>query len=146
MPTLTFPEAAGRNGGSTRTTFSVRHATLSSTFVKCLRQPRRRVSTGKVCDRFCSILLEVTASDLVLLVVSQATSLVNIRVEMSQATGNNHQGIFMENGSGGFMSDLYFNGCVGFLHSRDVCSDVHLVAVNMASGWVTSNSQFATLP
>ncbi|CAE6353085.1 unnamed protein product [Rhizoctonia solani] len=42
--------------------------------------------------------------------VSQATSLVNIRVEMSQAAGNNHQGIFMENGSGGFMSDLYFNG------------------------------------
>ncbi|KAF8595384.1 exo-beta-1,3-glucanase [Ceratobasidium sp. AG-I] len=42
--------------------------------------------------------------------VSQATSLVNIRVEMSQASGNNHQGIFMENGSGGFMSDLYFNG------------------------------------
>ncbi|QRV92157.1 exo-beta-1,3-glucanase [Ceratobasidium sp. AG-Ba] len=42
--------------------------------------------------------------------VSQATSLVNVRVEMSQASGNNHQGIFMENGSGGFMSDLYFNG------------------------------------
>ncbi|KAF8595217.1 exo-beta-1-3-glucanase [Ceratobasidium sp. AG-I] len=42
--------------------------------------------------------------------VSQATSLVNVRVEMSQAAGNNHQGIFMENGSGGFMSDLYFNG------------------------------------
>ncbi|QRV88543.1 exo-beta-1,3-glucanase [Ceratobasidium sp. AG-Ba] len=41
--------------------------------------------------------------------VSQATSLVNIRVEMSQEIGNNHQGIFMENGSGGFMSDLYFN-------------------------------------
>ncbi|KAG8718155.1 hypothetical protein FRC09_013091 [Ceratobasidium sp. 395] len=42
--------------------------------------------------------------------VSQATSLVNVRVEMSQEAGNNHQGIFMENGSGGFMSDLYFNG------------------------------------
>ncbi|KAG8724705.1 hypothetical protein FRC09_015401 [Ceratobasidium sp. 395] len=42
--------------------------------------------------------------------VSQATTLVNVRVEMSQASGNNHQGIFMENGSGGFMSDLYFNG------------------------------------
>ncbi|KAG8714106.1 hypothetical protein FRC08_012359 [Ceratobasidium sp. 394] len=42
--------------------------------------------------------------------VSQATSLINVRVEMSQAAGNNHQGIFMENGSGGFMSDLYFNG------------------------------------
>ena len=29
---------------------------------------------------------------------------------MSTAEGNNHQGIFMENGSGGFMYDLTFNG------------------------------------
>jgi glucan 1,3-beta-glucosidase len=29
---------------------------------------------------------------------------------MSTASGNQHQGIFMENGSGGFMSDLTFNG------------------------------------
>lgn len=35
--------------------------------------------------------------------VSQATSLINIVVNMSTASGNNHQGIFMENGSGGFM-------------------------------------------
>ncbi|KAK7693686.1 hypothetical protein QCA50_003257 [Cerrena zonata] len=42
--------------------------------------------------------------------VSQATSLMNIRVEMSTEAGNNHQGIFMENGSGGFMGDLIFNG------------------------------------
>ncbi|TCD63287.1 hypothetical protein EIP91_005699 [Steccherinum ochraceum] len=42
--------------------------------------------------------------------VSQATSLMNIVVEMSTAAGNNHQGIFMENGSGGFMGDLVFNG------------------------------------
>ncbi|CAL1705010.1 unnamed protein product [Somion occarium] len=42
--------------------------------------------------------------------VSQATSLMNVRVEMSTAAGNNHQGIFMENGSGGFMGDLIFNG------------------------------------
>ncbi|KAI0318387.1 exo-beta-1-3-glucanase [Amylostereum chailletii] len=35
--------------------------------------------------------------------VSQATSLYNIVVEMSTAAGTNHQGIFMENGSGGFM-------------------------------------------
>lgn len=42
--------------------------------------------------------------------LSQATSLTNIRVEMSRETGNNHQGVFMENGSGGFMSDLYFKG------------------------------------
>ncbi|EIN07504.1 beta-1,3-glucanase [Punctularia strigosozonata HHB-11173 SS5] len=42
--------------------------------------------------------------------VSQATSLVNIVVEMSTAAGNSQQGIFMENGSGGFMGDIVFNG------------------------------------
>ncbi|EIN04108.1 exo-beta-1,3-glucanase [Punctularia strigosozonata HHB-11173 SS5] len=42
--------------------------------------------------------------------VSQATSLINITVNMSTEPGNNHQGIFMENGSGGFMGDLVFNG------------------------------------
>ncbi|TDL27296.1 exo-beta-1,3-glucanase [Rickenella mellea] len=42
--------------------------------------------------------------------VSQATSLMNIVVDMSTAPGTNHQGIFMENGSGGFMGDLVFNG------------------------------------
>ncbi|KAF7328790.1 putative glycoside hydrolase family 55 protein [Mycena venus] len=42
--------------------------------------------------------------------VGQATSLINIHVEMSTASGNKHQGIFMENGSGGFMADLSFNG------------------------------------
>ncbi|KAI0266055.1 beta-1-3-glucanase [Gloeopeniophorella convolvens] len=42
--------------------------------------------------------------------VSQATSLYNIVVNMSTESGNNHQGIFMEDGSGGFMGDLVFNG------------------------------------
>lgn len=42
--------------------------------------------------------------------VSQATSLINIVVEMSTASNNNHQGMFMENGSGGFMGDIVFNG------------------------------------
>ncbi|THG99218.1 hypothetical protein EW026_g3098 [Hermanssonia centrifuga] len=42
--------------------------------------------------------------------VSQATSLMNVVVDMSTAAGNNHQGIFMENGSGGFMGDIVFNG------------------------------------
>ncbi|KAI4204581.1 MAG: hypothetical protein LQ346_001590 [Caloplaca aetnensis] len=41
---------------------------------------------------------------------SQATSLQNIDFHMSQAKGNQHQGIFIEEGSGGFMSDLTFNG------------------------------------
>lgn len=44
--------------------------------------------------------------------VGQATSLQNIRFEMVKGggDGNKQQGIFMDNGSGGFMSDLTFNG------------------------------------
>ncbi|PWY88635.1 exo-beta-1,3-glucanase [Aspergillus sclerotioniger CBS 115572] len=43
--------------------------------------------------------------------VGQATSLQNIRFEMIKGGSNNkQQGIFMDNGSGGFMSDLTFNG------------------------------------
>ncbi|KAN0101177.1 glycoside hydrolase family 55 protein [Tylopilus felleus] len=42
--------------------------------------------------------------------VAQGTSLVNVVVEMSTASGTNHQGMFMENGSGGFMGDIIFNG------------------------------------
>lgn len=43
--------------------------------------------------------------------VAQATSLQNIRFEMVKGGDNNkQQGIFMDNGSGGFMSDLVFNG------------------------------------
>lgn len=41
---------------------------------------------------------------------AQATSLQNIVFQMSQASGNQHQGIFIEGGSGGFMTDLIFNG------------------------------------
>ncbi|KAH7929806.1 glycoside hydrolase family 55 protein [Leucogyrophana mollusca] len=42
--------------------------------------------------------------------VSQSTSLVNVVVNMSTEEGNNHQGLFMEDGSGGFMGDIVFNG------------------------------------
>lgn len=43
--------------------------------------------------------------------VAQATSLQNIRFEMVKGgTDNKQQGIFMDNGSGGFMTDLTFNG------------------------------------
>lgn len=44
--------------------------------------------------------------------VAQATSLQNIVVNMSEDPGTQHWGIFMENGSGGFVSDLIFNGGV----------------------------------
>jgi len=42
--------------------------------------------------------------------VAQATSLYNIVFNMSPASNTAHQGIWMENGSGGFMADLVFNG------------------------------------
>ena len=41
--------------------------------------------------------------------VAQATSLSHIVFKMA-TDGRNHQGMFMENGSGGFMSDLIFDG------------------------------------
>ncbi|KAJ7702338.1 exo-beta-1,3-glucanase [Mycena rosella] len=42
--------------------------------------------------------------------VSQATSLMNIVINMSAAANTAHQGIWMEDGSGGFLGDLVFNG------------------------------------
>ncbi|KAI8099725.1 pectate lyase superfamily protein-domain-containing protein [Halteromyces radiatus] len=42
--------------------------------------------------------------------VAQATSLINLRFIMSMDPTTNHQGIWMDNGSGGFMSDLVFEG------------------------------------
>ncbi|KAF9458677.1 glycoside hydrolase family 55 protein [Collybia nuda] len=42
--------------------------------------------------------------------VAQATSLINIVVEMTVHPDTTHQGLMMENGSGGFMGDLIFNG------------------------------------
>jgi glucan 1,3-beta-glucosidase len=43
--------------------------------------------------------------------VSQATSLQNLRFEMAKGeAGKDQKGIFQDNGSGGFMSDLVFNG------------------------------------
>ncbi|KAK3296411.1 pectate lyase superfamily protein-domain-containing protein [Chaetomium fimeti] len=42
--------------------------------------------------------------------IAQATSLENIKFVMSSSPGNNQQGIFMENGSGGLLNDLEFEG------------------------------------
>ncbi|KAI1172087.1 glycoside hydrolase family 55 protein [Nemania sp. FL0916] len=41
---------------------------------------------------------------------SQATSLINIQFNMPTASNVVHVGLFVESGSGGFMSDLTFNG------------------------------------
>ncbi|KAJ7261315.1 exo-beta-1,3-glucanase [Mycena haematopus] len=42
--------------------------------------------------------------------VSQSTSLMNIVINLSDAANTAHQGIWMENGSGGFLSDVIING------------------------------------
>jgi glucan 1,3-beta-glucosidase len=42
--------------------------------------------------------------------VGQATALQNIVIEMPTTSGTQHQGLFIESGSGGFMSDLTFHG------------------------------------
>lgn len=41
---------------------------------------------------------------------AQATSIQNVIFQMSSDNGTQHQGIFIESGSGGFMNDLIFNG------------------------------------
>ncbi|KAF7302116.1 hypothetical protein MIND_00778400 [Mycena indigotica] len=42
--------------------------------------------------------------------VGQATSLIGIDFLLSTAAGNSHQGVFIENGSGGFIADLTISG------------------------------------
>jgi glucan 1,3-beta-glucosidase len=47
---------------------------------------------------------------------SQATSLQNVVFKMSQAAGTKHQGVYIENGSGGYIGDLvFYGGNVGML-------------------------------
>ncbi|KAG9310404.1 glycoside hydrolase family 55 protein [Chiua virens] len=64
--------------------------------------------------------------------VAQATSLVNVVVEMSTASGTNHRGIFMENGSGGFMGDIIFNGGKTGIHVGNQQFTVRNLTVNNA--------------
>ncbi|KAI1324230.1 pectin lyase-like protein [Xylariaceae sp. FL0255] len=41
---------------------------------------------------------------------SQATSIQNVDISLSTASGNQHTGIFIENGSAGFLADITING------------------------------------
>ncbi|KXT17316.1 hypothetical protein AC579_544 [Pseudocercospora musae] len=78
--------------------------------------------------------------------VAQATSLQNIDFKMTE--GGNQQGIFMDNGSGGWMSDLTFEGgkIGAFLGSQQFttrnlkftnCQTA--IVMNWNWGWVLSN-------
>ncbi|KZV61321.1 glycoside hydrolase family 55 protein [Peniophora sp. CONT] len=70
--------------------------------------------------------------------VSQATSLYNIVVEMSDANNTGQLGIFQEDGSGGFMADLVFNGgAVGLMVGNQVFT-VRNVTVNNAKTAVSA--------
>ncbi|TKA24520.1 hypothetical protein B0A50_06677 [Salinomyces thailandicus] len=80
--------------------------------------------------------------------VAQATSLQNIVFEMVQGGTTTQQGIFMDNGSGGYMSDLTFNGgSVGaFLGSQQFTSRNLVfnncktaILLNWSWGWTFSN-------
>ncbi|KAJ5909416.1 Pectin lyase fold/virulence factor [Penicillium tannophilum] len=42
--------------------------------------------------------------------VGQATSIQNVEIVMSSASGTQHQGLFIENGSGGFLTDITITG------------------------------------
>ncbi|KAF3935337.1 hypothetical protein ABW19_dt0208341 [Dactylella cylindrospora] len=74
--------------------------------------------------------------------VAQATSLYNIHFVMSTAPGNNQIGIFMENGSGGFISDLtFFGGQYGMrcgaqqFTARDLHFTSCITAIQMIWDW-----------
>lgn len=46
---------------------------------------------------------------------AQATSLQNVQINLSQASGTQHVGVFIENGSAGFMSDVVvYGGLIAF--------------------------------
>ncbi|KIY43610.1 glycoside hydrolase family 55 protein [Fistulina hepatica ATCC 64428] len=86
--------------------------------------------------------------------VAQATSLMNITVEMSEASGNAHQGIWMENGSGGFIGDLVFNGGKYGIWAGNQQFTVRNVTVNNADtgiyllwnwGWTFQDIKFNNL-
>ncbi|KZT72230.1 glycoside hydrolase family 55 protein [Daedalea quercina L-15889] len=64
--------------------------------------------------------------------VSQSTSLVNIVVEMSTASDTTQEGLYMEDGSGGFMGDLVFNGGMYGLDVGNQQFTVRNVTVNNA--------------
>ncbi|KAJ6469222.1 exo-beta-1,3-glucanase [Mycena vulgaris] len=54
------------------------------------------------------------------------------RLQMSAASGTKHQGIFMENGSGGFMSDLTFDGGAFGLWISNQQFTIHNVKISNA--------------
>ncbi|TFK36999.1 exo-beta-1,3-glucanase [Crucibulum laeve] len=71
--------------------------------------------------------------------VAQATSLMNIVFQMSMAANTAHQGIWMENGSGGYMGDMVFNGGKFGMWVGNQQFTVRNVTVNNAQTAIFSN-------
>lgn len=72
----------------------------------------------------------------------QATSLQNILFKMSADNGTQHQGVFIESGSGGFMTDLTFQGGLYGLNvgnqqftMRNMTFDGCVTAINQFYDW-----------
>ncbi|KAF3103497.1 hypothetical protein TWF102_003687 [Orbilia oligospora] len=67
--------------------------------------------------------------------VAQATSLHNIRIIMAAGATNNHIGIFMENGSGGYLGDIVFErGNIGFYAGNQQFTTKNLVFSKCRTG------------
>ncbi|KAH7103600.1 glucan 1,3-beta-glucosidase [Auriculariales sp. MPI-PUGE-AT-0066] len=64
--------------------------------------------------------------------VSQATSIYNVRIEMSRLPNTGHVGIWMENGSGGFLGDIIINGGAVGLNMGNQQFTVRNVQINYA--------------
>jgi hypothetical protein len=73
-------------------------------------------STNVFWRQIRNFVIDMTAAPASLLVAGihwptgQATSVQNVVVKMSTASGNLHQGLFIEEGSGGFLTDMVFYG------------------------------------
>ncbi|KAI1278523.1 exo-1,3-beta-D-glucanase [Xylaria sp. FL0933] len=74
--------------------------------------------------------------------VAQATSIQNVHFYMSPSAGKSHVGIFAENGSGGFVSDLFFyDGAVGMqcgnqqFSTRSLTFNNCRIAIDMLWDW-----------
>ncbi|KAJ8080314.1 hypothetical protein PM082_017147 [Marasmius tenuissimus] len=70
--------------------------------------------------------------------VSQATSLANIVFHMSTANDTAHRGIYMENGSGGYMGDLIFNGGKSGIEGGNQQFTVRNITMNNVKSGVTA--------
>ncbi|KAJ5220442.1 CAZyme family GH55 [Penicillium chermesinum] len=70
--------------------------------------------------------------------VGQATSIQNVEIAMSSGAGTQHQGIFIENGSGGFLTDVT---TTGGLYGLNIGSQQFTMRNLSISGAVTGISQ-----